>query len=105
MEQLTIKNYVFCVNGDNPLRGTFILDNENNNMDVGLYFEYQPYTLTLNFLEKGTDKSIANSEVLLISGEKFNFKETNPQEIKGYKFIEMTGELIGNIEGSFWSKS
>lgn len=99
LEKLTIKNYV-CVNGDNPLRGTFILDNENNNMDVGLYFEYQPYTLTLNFLEKGTDKSIANSEVYTYKdGEKFNFKETDPQEIKGYKFIEMTGELIGNIEG------
>ena len=69
-------------------------------MYVGLYFEYQPYTLTLNFLEKGTDKSIANSEVYTYKdGEKFNFKETDPQEIKGYKFIEMTGELIGNIEG------
>lgn len=99
LEQLTIRNYV-CVNGDNPLRGTFILDNEDNNMDVGLYFEYQPYTVTLNFLEKGTDKTIANSEVYTYKGgEEFDFKETYLQEIKGYKFIEMTGELIGNIEG------
>lgn len=81
MGQLEIRNYV-CVNGDNPLRGTFILDNEDNNMYVGLYFEYQPYTLILNFLEKGTDKSIANSEVYTYKGvEKFNFKETDPQEM------------------------
>jgi len=100
LQELSKRHY-FCINGDNPLRGIFILDSDDNNMNIALYFEYEPYTVTLNFLEKGTNKSLANSKIYNYKGgESFNLKETNPKKIKGYEFVEMTGQLVGTFEGT-----
>lgn len=80
---------------------TIPLPQEDSNIDLYVYFEYRPFTVTFKYLLEDSNESIQEDKVENIPYGDYDFSKTEVPEIEGYEFVETKGNVTGTIEGDF----